>query len=171
MHKLFDYVVIGGGSAGCVMAGRLSENPNVSVCLLEAGKKDNSVFIQAPTGFALTVPNGLYSWHYKTVKQKGLNQRAGFQPRGKVLGGSSSTNAQIYMRGAKSDYDNWAALGNTGWSYEQVLPYFKKSENNETFVNEYHGQGGPLNVAELRTPSHLNDKFLDACVEQGLPKI
>lgn len=171
MQKPFDYVVIGGGSAGCVMAGRLSEDPNVSVCLLEAGKRDNSVFIQAPTGLALTVPHGFFSWHYETVQQKGLDGRVGFQPRGKVLGGSSSTNAQIYMRGAKSDYDAWAKLGNEGWSYEQVLPYFKKSENNETYDDIYHGKGGPLNVAELRAPSHLNDKFLDACVEQGLPRI
>ena len=170
MQNTFDYVVIGGGSAGCVMASRLSEDPKVSVCLLEAGKTDHSVFIQAPAGLAATVPQGFFSWHYQTVKQKGLNGRRGFQPRGKVMGGSSSTNAQVYICGSKWDYDNWAASGNDGWSYAKVLPYFKKAENNETINDEYHGQGGPLNVAELCDPSHLTGHFLDACVEQGIPK-
>jgi len=171
MNKQFDYIVIGGGSAGCVMASRLSEDPSISVCLLEAGKRDNNVFIQAPAGLAATVPNGFFSWHYNTVKQKFLNNRIGFQPRGKVMGGSSSINAMAYVRGAKSDYDNWAALGNKGWSYQEVLPYFIKAEHNETFSDKYHGQEGPLNVAELRNPSHLNDNFLNACAEQGMPKL
>ncbi len=170
MNNIFDYVVIGGGSAGCVMAGRLSENPEVTVCLLEAGKNDHSVFIHAPAGLAATVPQGFYSWHYQTVEQKGLAGRKGFQPRGKVMGGSSSINAQVYIRGARWDYDHWAALGNDGWSYSEVLPYFKKAENNETIRDEYHGQGGPLNVADLRDPSLLNDHFLDACAEQGVAK-
>ena len=170
MQNTFDYVVIGGGSAGCVMASRLSEDPKVSVCLLEAGKTDHSVFIQAPAGLAATVPQGFFSWHYQTVKQKELNGRRGFQPRGKVMGGSSSTNAQVYICGSKWNYDNWAASGNDGWSYAEVLPYFKKAENNETINDEYHGQGGPLNVAELCDPSHLTGHFLDACVEQGIPK-
>jgi len=168
-QKSFDYVVIGGGSAGCVMASRLSEDPNVTVCLLEAGKKDNSAFIQAPAGLAATVPQGFFSWHYETVKQKGLNGRRGFQPRGKVMGGSSSINAMVYMRGNKWDYDNWAQQGNSGWSFDEVLPYFKKAENNETLGrDDFHGQGGPLNVAELTSPSHFNDYFLSACKEQGL---
>lgn len=170
MKKDFDYVVIGGGSAGCVMAGRLSENPEVTVCLLEAGKSDNTAFVQAPAGLALTVPQGFFSWHYQTVVQKGLDGRKGFQPRGKVMGGSSSINAQVYICGSPWDYDNWAALGNVGWSYRDVLPYFKKAENNETIKDEYHGQGGPLNVAELCDPSHLNNYFLDACEEQGIPR-
>ena len=171
MKNIFDYVVIGGGSAGCVVASRLSENPDVSVCLLEAGKRDNSVFIQAPAGLAAIVPNGFFSWHYNTVKQKFLNNRIGFQPRGKVMGGSSSINAMAYIRGAKSDYDNWAAQGNEGWSYQELLPYFIKAEHNETFTDDYHGQKGPLNVTELVAPSHLNDCFLNACAEQGMPKL
>ena len=170
MKNSFDYVVIGGGSAGCVMASRLSENPGVTVCLLEAGKSDNNAFIQAPAGLAATVPQGFFSWHYQTVAQKGLNARRGFQPRGKVMGGSSSINAQVYTRGSKWDYDHWAVLGNDGWSYEDVLPYFKKAEHNETLSDEYHGQGGPLNVAELCDPSHLNEHFLEACAEQGIPR-
>ena len=170
MKNAYDYVVIGGGSAGCVMASRLSENPEVTVCLLEAGRTDNSAIIQAPAGLAATVPHGFFSWHYQTVEQKGLDGRIGFQPRGKVMGGSSSNNAQVYICGSSWDYDHWAELGNDGWSYADVLPYFRKAENNETLSDEYHGQGGPLNVAELCDPSSLNKLFLDACEEQGIPR-
>ena len=171
-NQSYDYVIIGGGSAGCVLANRLSEDPNTTVCLLEAGRKDKSKFIHAPAGLAATVPYGFFSWHYDTVKQKGLNGRQGFQPRGKTLGGSSSINAMVYIRGNKWDYDNWAAQGNSGWAYNDILPYFKKAENNETFgESEFHGKGGPLNVAELRAPSHFNDYFLDACVDNGIPRI
>lgn len=170
MQQTFDYIIIGGGSAGCVLAGRLSEDPKITVCLLEAGKKDNSAFIQCPSGFAATVPQGFFSWHYQTVKQQGLNNRKGFQPRGKVLGGSSAINAQAYIRGAKKDYDQWSQLGNEGWSYDEVLPYFKKAEHNETIKDDYHGQHGPLNVAELKQPSHLNEHFLQACITQGIPE-
>lgn len=168
--QAFDYVIVGAGSAGCVLASRLTENPDITVCLLEAGKKDNSVFIHAPAGVAATVPYGISSWHYNTTPQMGLNGRKGFQPRGKVLGGSSSINAMMYIRGAKWDYDNWLAQGNKGWGYEDVLPYFKKAENNETIHDEYHGQGGPLNVSELKSPSHFNQFFLDACEENGIPR-
>ena len=144
----FDYVVVGGGSAGCVVAGRLSENPQLTVCLLEAGGPDGSIFIRAPLGFAATAPLGIHSWGYNTTPQAGLNGRCGFQPRGKVMGGSSSVNAMVYTRGNAGDYDRWASLGNIGWSYQDVLPYFKKSENNECFgETAYRAVGGPLNVS------------------------
>ena len=167
----FDYCVIGGGAAGCVMAGRLSEDPKVTVCLIEAGGPDHSAFIHAPMGFAATAALGLHNWNYQTVPQSGLNGRRGFQPRGKVLGGSSSVNAMVYTRGNSGDYDHWAALGNAGWSYADVLPLFKRSENSECFgASEFHGTGGPLNVSYLRSPSPINEAFMQACTEQGLPR-
>lgn len=169
-QQRYDYIVVGGGSAGCVVASRLSEDPSVSVCLIEAGGSDASAFIQAPAGFAATASRGFFSWHYKTTAQKGLHERQGFQPRGKVLGGSSSINAMLYCRGDKWDYDNWAAMGNIGWGYDDVLPYFKKSEKNESLSDTpYHGDAGPLNVAELTSPSYFNDYFLEACQDKGIP--
>ncbi len=167
----FDYVVIGGGAGGCVVASRLSEDPTVSVCLIEAGASDSSSFIQAPLGFAATAALGMHNWNFNTVPQPGLHGRCGFQPRGKVMGGSSSVNAMVYTRGNRLDYDNWAARGNPGWSYAEILPLFKRAENSECFgANEYHGLGGPLNVSYLRSPSPINTAFLEACGEQGLPK-
>lgn len=168
----FDYVVIGGGSAGCVVASRLSEDPGVSVCLLEAGGADDSVFIHAPAGVAATLPVPFKNWAFKTVPQKGLNGRQGYQPRGKVLGGSSSTNAMLYVRGHRWDYDHWASLGNPGWSYGDVLPFFKRAEHNETHGGcVFHGTGGPLNVAELRSPSALNQAFIAAAALNGIPPV
>jgi choline dehydrogenase-like flavoprotein len=165
----FDYVVIGAGAAGCVVASRLSEDPGLSVCLLEAGGSDSSAFIRAPLGFAATAALGIHNWNYNTVPQPGLNGRCGFQPRGKVMGGSSSVNAMVYTRGNRLDYEHWAELGNPGWWFEDVLPYFKRSENSECFgADSYHGSGGPLNVSYLRSPSPINLAFLAACTEQGL---
>jgi len=168
----FDYVVVGGGSAGCVLASRLTEDPSVSVCLLEAGGSDASVFVQAPALVVAMLPVAFKNWAFKTVPQKGLNGRRGYQPRGKVLGGSSSTNAMLYVRGHRWDYDHWAALGNTGWSYDEVLPYFKRAENNETHgADPYHGSGGPLNVVDPRSPSALNQAFLAAAAMKGIPNV
>lgn len=166
----FDYVVVGGGSAGCCVAGRLSEDARLTVCVLEAGGPDDSVFVRAPLGFAATASLNINSWGYNTIPQAGFKGRKGFQPRGKVMGGSSSVNAMVYTRGNAHDYNNWSALGNSGWSYQDVLPYFKKSENNECFgANDYRGVGGPLNVSYLRSPSPVNQAFIQACQEQGIP--
>jgi choline dehydrogenase len=166
----FDYVVVGGGSAGCCVAGRLSEDAKLTVCVLEAGGPDDSVFVRAPLGFAATASMNINSWGYNTIPQAGFKGRKGFQPRGKVMGGSSSVNAMVYTRGNAHDYNNWSALGNAGWSYQDVLPYFKKSENNECFgANDYRGVGGPLNVSYLRSPSPVNQAFIQACQEQGIP--
>ncbi len=167
----FDYVVVGGGSAGCVIASRLTEDPGVSVCLLEAGGPDSSVMVRAPLGFAAGAPIGLNTARYHTVPQAGLNGRLGFQPRGKVMGGSSSINAMVYIRGHRSDFDHWASLGNPGWDYASVLPLFKRSENSESVQDaEYRGQGGPLNICHLRSPSVLNEAFLAACEVSGVAR-
>ena len=166
----FDYVIVGGGSAGCVVASRLSEDPSVTVCLLEAGGDGRNLLIRAPLAFTVAMPRGINSWHYQTVPQPGFHGRRGFQPRGKALGGSSTINAMIYARGHPSDYDGWAALGNPGWAYEDVLPYFRKSEANEIHRDSpFHGVDGPLNVTNLGSPSPLNDVFLDACQAHGIP--
>jgi len=164
----FTYIVVGGGSAGCVLASRLSEDPTARVCLVEAGGGDGGLAVRCPAGVAVMVPTRINNWAFQTVPQAGLNGRRGYQPRGKVLGGSSAINAMIYMRGHRHDYDHWAALGNTGWGYEDVLPYFKRSENNETFANDYHARGGPLNVAELRTDNPFPDHFIAAARQAGI---
>jgi len=167
----FDYIIVGAGSAGCVLAGRLSEDPETRVCVLESGGPDDSVLVHAPLGFALGAPLGLNASLFETEPQPGLNGRRGFQPRGRTLGGSSSINAMIYCRGHRSDYDRWAELGNPGWDYESVLPLFRRAENSECIgQNEFRGVGGPLNVAFLRNPSVLNDAFLQACETVGLPR-
>ena len=166
----FDYVIAGGGSAGCVLAGRLSEDPAVSVCLLEAGGSGSSWVVNTPAAVVLMVPNKLNNWAFDTVPQAGLGGRLGYQPRGRVLGGSSAINAMVYMRGHRSDYDRWAAMGNAGWSYADVLPYFKRAENNETLGGEFHGRGGPLNVAELRTGNPWQEIFLEAAQQAGFAR-
>ncbi|QDZ29394.1 GMC family oxidoreductase [Noviherbaspirillum sp. UKPF54] len=162
-----DFIVVGAGAAGCALAGRLTEDPNVSVCLLEAGKRDDSWRIQVPLGFAFTVPTRAFNWAFETVPQPGLNGRRGYQPRGKTLGGSSSINAMMYVRGHRRDYDHWAALGNAGWSYDEVLPYFRKSENNADLRTDYHGNDGPLHVSYLRSPSPFFQLCIDAAVQAG----
>jgi len=158
----FDYVIVGGGSAGCVLASRLTEDPAVTVCLLEAGGSDQSAVVQAPVGAVAMMPTKLNNWAFETVPQPGLNGRKGYQPRGKVLGGSGSINAMLYVRGNRWDYDEWEKLGNPGWGFDECLPYFKKSENNEQFDNEWHGQGGPLNVTYPNHQSPLAELFIEA---------
>ncbi|CAH1606997.1 Alcohol dehydrogenase (acceptor) [Vibrio jasicida] len=166
----YDFIVVGGGSAGCVLASRLTEDPNVTVCLLEAGGTDSSPFIHTPVGVVAMMPTKINNWGFETVPQAGLNGRKGYQPRGKTLGGSSSINAMMYARGHQYDYDLWASLGNEGWSYDDCLPYFKKAENNEVHQDDYHGQGGPLNVANLRSPSDVLERYLTACESIGVPR-
>ena len=158
----FDYLVIGGGSSGCVVAGRLSEDPGTNVALLEAGGMGDSLVITTPAAGVLTVPTKLHNWAFETEPQSGLNGRRGYQPRGKALGGSSAINAMVYTRGHRWDYDHWAALGNAGWSFDEVLPYFKKSECNEDFAGDWHGRDGPLNVAKSRTDNPFHEFFLQA---------
>jgi choline dehydrogenase-like flavoprotein len=165
----FDYVVVGGGSAGCVVASRLSENPDTRVCLLEAGKGGDGWMINTPAATAIMLPAPINNWMFETVPQPGLNGRKGYQPRGKALGGSSAINAMVYIRGHKWDYDHWASLGNKGWSYEEVLPYFKRAENNEEIHNSFHGAGGPLNVAGLRTENPVPHAFVEAARQCQFP--
>src|SRR5512135_1598093 len=165
----FDYVVVGGGSAGCVLAARLTEDPAVRVCLVEAGPSDASALVATPAGVALMLPTRIRNWAFQTVPQEALFQRRGYQPRGRMLGGSSSMNAMIYMRGHPADYDDWAGAGATGWAWRDVLPYFLRSENNERGAGELHGAGGPLNVADLRSPNPFARLFVEAAKETGLP--
>ncbi|MGH1426068.1 MAG: GMC family oxidoreductase [Pseudooceanicola sp.] len=160
----FDYVIVGGGSAGSTMAARLSEDPNTKVCLLEAGGGGNSILVRAPAGVVAVLPGHgkLFNWAFNTVPQPGLNGRKGYQPRGKALGGSSAINAMLYIRGHKSDYDGWAENGCEGWSWDDCLPYFQRSENNERGEDAFHGDRGPLQVSDQKSPRPITQAFIEA---------
>lgn len=166
----YDYIVVGGGSAGAVLAARLTENPLVRVCLLEAGGPDSNPFIHIPFGLSLLSQFDNIGWGYNTEPQPHLNNRELFWPRGKTLGGSSSVNAMCYIRGQVEDYDRWAANGATGWDFKSVLPYFKKAEDFCNGADEYHGVGGPLGVDNLRYTSELSNAFVEAAEHVSLPQ-
>ncbi len=166
---MYDYIIVGAGSAGCTLANRLSEDPQTSVLLLEAGGPDKKQEIHIPAAFSKLFKTP-YDWEYYTEEEPLMAGRKMYWPRGKVLGGSSSINAMIYIRGHRHDYDSWRDAGNDGWGYADVLPYFKKAENQERGPSEYHGVGGPLNVADLRYVNPLSRAFVEACKETGIPE-
>lgn len=163
----YDYVIVGGGSAGCVLANRLSASGKHQVCLLEAGKSDDSLLIRMPSAVVALMRSAVYNWQFWTEPQPQLGNRKLYWPRGKTLGGSSSINAQVYIRGHRQDYDHWAALGNEGWSYDEVLPYFRKLENFEPGADAYHAQGGPLNAMRQLQPNPMAAVFIEAAQQAG----
>ncbi len=168
--EIFDYIVVGAGSAGCTLANRLSENPANQVLLLEAGGKDNNIWIHVPVGYAKTLDKPGLNWRFDSEPQERTYNRHIPIPRGKVLGGSSSINGLLYVRGQHQDYDHWAQMGCTGWSFEQCLPFFKKSENFERGGDEMRGSGGPLNVMDMPSTHELLDAFIDAGEQAGYPR-
>ncbi|MDG2186651.1 MAG: choline dehydrogenase [Hyphomicrobiales bacterium] len=163
----YDFIIVGAGSAGCTLAARLSENGKYSVCLLEAGPKDTNPWIHVPIGYAKLFHNKKLNWMYKTKDDDGWINRSIPAPRGKVLGGTSSINGMIYIRGQKEDYDTWRQLGNTGWSYDDVLPYFKKSEIQQRGEDDFHGSTGNLHVQDHRDKHPLADAYIEAAVDEG----
>ncbi|NSX54199.1 GMC family oxidoreductase [Parasulfitobacter algicola] len=167
----FDYIIVGAGSAGCVLANRLSEDPKNKVLLLEAGGKDNYIWIHIPVGYLFCMGNPRTDWGYKTQAEKGLNGRSLNYPRGRVLGGCSSINGMIYMRGQAADYDRWRQAGNEGWGWDDVLPYFKKSEDHFGPADDLHGTGGEWRVEKQRLSWEILDAFADACESTGIPKV
>jgi choline dehydrogenase len=169
MNESFDYIVVGAGSAGCPVANRLSENPNNRVLLLEAGPEDRNIWLHIPIGYYRTMTSAL-SWGYNTEPDEGIAGRSLLWPRGKVLGGSSAINGLVYIRGQKQDYDHWRQLGNAGWGYDDVLPFFKKAEDQERGADEFHGVGGPLRISDIRDRREICDAFIEAAVETGIPR-
>lgn len=167
----FDYIIAGGGAAGCVLAARLSEDPSITVCLIEAGGAGNSLLVRAPALVAAMVSGRpkLNNWAFHTIPQRGLNGRRGFQPRGRALGGSSAINAMLYVRGHPGDYDEWADLGAEGWDWRSVLPWFLRAEGNVRGGSDLHSADGPLQVADQRQPRPITSAFIDAAAELQIP--
>ena len=171
MRSTFDYIIVGAGTAGCVLANRLSANPKTQVLLLEAGKKDDYFWIDIPVGYLYTIGNPRTDWCYQTEPDPGLNGRSIGYARGKVLGGCSSINAMIYMRGQRDDFDHWQSLGNKDWGWDDVLPIFKMSEDYQHGQDDFHGIGGEMRVEERRVNWEILDAWRDAAAEFGIPKI
>jgi len=165
----FDVIVAGGGSAGCVLATRLTENPALTLCLIEAGGRDHSPWIHIPLGFGKLVPNPKVNWGYETEPEPQLNGRRCSWPRGKVLGGSGSINGLVFLRGAPSDFDGWEAAGARGWGYKDVLPYFKRMEHNVRGADAWRGQGGPMCISDIKKPSATSQAFVEACTRLQYP--
>ncbi len=170
MDRAFDYIIIGAGSAGCVLANRLTASGRHRVLLVEAGGNDRNIWIHIPLGYGKLFTNPSVNWLYESEPEAELNNRRIIQPRGKVLGGSSSINGLLYIRGQHQDFDHWRQLGNAGWSFRDVLPYFRRAEDQERGADELHGAGGPLAVSNVRDPHPLCEAFLDACEQAGLPR-
>ena len=165
----FDYVIVGAGSAGCVLANRLSSYPKVRVLLLEAGGEDDWIWLKIPVGYLFAMGNPRADWCYRTVEEPGLGGRSLAYPRGKVLGGCSAINGMIYMRGQSRDYDQWRQLGNTGWGWSEILPYFKRSEDQARGADEFHGDEGEHRVEDMRLTWEVLDVFQKAAAEKGIP--
>jgi choline dehydrogenase len=171
MIENFNYIIVGAGSAGCVLANRLSQNPKNKILLIEAGGKDTYPWIHIPVGYYKTMHNPKTDWCFKTEQDETMQNRSIPYPRGKTLGGSSSINGLLYIRGQDQDYDVWRQLGNKGWSWKEVLPYFLKSENQERGKSEFHNVGGPLSVSDTRIKLDLLETFMNAAEEKGIPKV